>query len=176
MLDKRTIRNIQGLRVRCSKDGCDWEGELCDLERHLSNKCLYVEEVCPHGCGQSYPRHLLQSHQLDECPQRSLHIQLETVERRLTQKYELLQQQLLERLEQQEKKCDELQQQLVQQEKKHEKDKEELRQQLVKQEKAIQPLTGTNNALTLYPVGSIGPCDVSLVDCTLVHFQILTFP
>ena len=69
MLDKRTIRNIQGLRVRCSKDGCDWEGELRDLERHLCNLCLYVEEVCPLGCGQSYPHHLLQTHQLDECPQ-----------------------------------------------------------------------------------------------------------
>ena len=162
MLDKRTICNIQGLRVRCSKDGCDWEGELGDLERHLSNKCLYVEEVCPHGCGQSYPRHILQSHQLDECPQRHVQHKLESVQRRLTQKYELLQQQLLEHLEQQEKKCDELQQQLVQQEKKHEEDKKELQQQLAQQEKAIQLLTGINNALTLHPVGSIGPCDVSV--------------
>ena len=82
--------------MQCSKDGCEWEGELGDLERHLSNKCLYVEEVCPHGCGQIYTRHLLKAHQLDECPQRPLHLQVETVQRQLTQKYELLQQQLLE--------------------------------------------------------------------------------
>ena len=121
-----------GLRVRCSKDGCDWEGELGDLERHLSNKCLYVEEVCPYGCGQLYPRHLLQAHQLDECPQRPLLLQLETV----TQKYELLQQQLLECLEQQEKKHEEnmeLQQRLAQQEKKYEEDLK-LQQQLIQKE------------------------------------------
>ena len=102
--------------------------------------------MCPYRCGQLYPRHLLQTHQLDECPRRPLHLQLETVQRQLTQKYELLQQQLLERLEQQEKKYKELQQQLAQ----HEEDKK------------LQQLTGTNNALTLHPVGSIGPCDVSV--------------
>ena len=197
-----------------------------------------MEEVCPHGCGQLYPRHLLQTHQLDECPQRPLHLQLESVERRLTQKYELLQQQLLEHLEQQEKKHKEdkkeLQQQLAQQEKKHEelqqkhedqnkkllqnivlqeKQENDKHQQLLNQEKKhkqgnkkwifvvlvvvfgisaawllqemdntsqqlrqiaernvelqqqlalIEQLTGTNNALTLHPVGSIGPCDVSV--------------
>ena len=277
MLDKRTRGKVLGLRVQCSKDGCDWEGEFGDLERHLSNKCLYVEKVCPHGCGQSYPRHLLQSHQTDECPQRPLHLQLESVQRRLTQKYELLQQQLLKHLEQQEKKHEEeLKETLIQQEMKYKEDKNELQQQLVQQEKKheelqqkhedqnrkplqnivlqekqendkyqqllnqekkheiekvlqqqlnnhekkhkqgnkkwifvvlvvvfgisaawllqkmenasqqlrqiaernvelqqqlalIQQLTGTNNALTLHPVGSIGPCDVSLVDCILVH-------
>ena len=128
-LDKRTRGKVLGLRVRCSKDGCDWEGEVGDLERHLSNKCLYVEEVCPHGCGQLYPRLLLQTHQLDECPQRPLHLQLESVQRQLTQKYELLQQQLLERLEQQEKK--------------HEEDKKELQQQLAQEKLLIQQLTGT---------------------------------
>ena len=51
---------------------------------------------------------------------------METIEGRLTQKYELLQQQLLERLEQQEKKHEEnmeLQQWLAQQEKKYEEDR-----------------------------------------------------
>ena len=115
--------------------------------------------MCPHGCGQTYPRHLLQSHQTDECPQRPFHLQLETVERRLTQKYELLQQQLLEYLEQQEKK--------------HEEDKKELQQQLAQTKALIQQLTGTNNALTLHPVGSIGPCGVSLVDCMVDIFNFL---
>ena len=91
--------------------GVTGRGELGELERHLSNKCLYVEEVCPRGCGQSYPRHLLQTHQLDECPQRPLQLQLESLKRQLqlAQKYELL----LERLVEDKK---ELQQQFVQQE------------------------------------------------------------
>ena len=64
---------------------------------------------------------------------------MESVERRFTKKYELLQQQLLERLEQQEKKHKEdkkgLQQQLVQQKKKHEEDTKKLLQKFVQQEK-----------------------------------------
>ena len=88
MLDKRTRGKVLGLRVRCRKDGCDWKGELGDLERHVSDKCLYVKEVCPHGCGQSFPRWLLQSHKLDECPQRPFQLQLETVQKQLHRKLE----------------------------------------------------------------------------------------
>ena len=96
---------ILGRRVQCSKDGCDWEGELGDLERHISSKCLYRKELCPHGCGQVYPRYL----QIHLCPQLPLQFQLETVERQFTQTYELL----LESLAR-EKKDKELQQQLAQ--------------------------------------------------------------
>ena len=155
-LDKRTRGKILGLRVRCSEDGCDWEGELGDLERHLSNKCLYVEEVCPHGCGQSYPRHLLQTHQLNECSQQPLEVKLEALQKQLTQKYEMLQEQLLEhlvqekkyeedkkelqqQLAQQKKKHEELQQKLAQQEKKYEEDTKELKQQLRGNSKNIVP-------------------------------------
>ena len=69
-LDKRTRGKVLGLRVRCNKDGCDWEGEFGDLERHLS-KCLYVKIVCPYGCRELHLRHSLQSHQQHECPERS---------------------------------------------------------------------------------------------------------
>ena len=35
------------LRLRCTNNekGCEWVGELGDLERHLTNECLYVEET-----------------------------------------------------------------------------------------------------------------------------------
>ena len=131
-----------GLRVQCSKDGCDWEGELGELKRHLSDNCLYVKEVCPYGCGQSYPRHLLKSHKLDECPQRPLEVKLKTLQRHFQQqlirqeeKHEEDKRELQQQLIQQEKKHEELQQQLAQQEKKREEDKKELQQQLAQQEK-----------------------------------------
>ena len=118
MLDQNTSGKVLGLRVRCNKDGCDWEGELGDLKTHLSEKCLYMKEVCPHGCGQLYPRHLLQLHQLDECPQRPLYLQLETVKRQLTQQNVLLQQQLQQQLTKHEEDRRELQQQVTNHEKK----------------------------------------------------------
>ena len=125
-----------GLRVRCSKDGCDWEGELGDLKRHLAKKCLYVEEVCPHGCGQLYPRHLLQTHQLDECPQRPLEAKLETLQRQL-------QQQLVHQEKKHDQDKKELQQHLAQQEEKHKEDKRELQEQLIQQEKKPRGATAT---------------------------------
>ena len=140
MLDKRTRGRVLGLRVRCSKDGCDWEGELGDLVKHLSKKCLYVEEVCPHGCGQSFPRHLLQTHQQDECPQRPLDVQLGSLQRQLSQKYsiyEQLQQKLMELEKKHDKDKKELQQQLLEQEKKHNEDKKELQQQLMEQRQQL---------------------------------------
>ena len=126
--------------MRCSKEGCDWEGELGDLERHLSNKCLYAELVCSYGCGQLYPRHLLQSHQLDECPQRHVQHKLEAIQIQVQQLVEQTKKdkrELQQQLAQQEKELEMLQQQLIQQEKTH-REVKELNQKLEKQ------LTGTN--------------------------------
>ena len=40
LLDKRMRGKILGLRVKCIKDGCHWEGELGDYERkHSPNNC-----------------------------------------------------------------------------------------------------------------------------------------
>lgn len=122
-MDKSIRGKILGLRVHCSENGCDWEGELGDLKQH-TKKCAYIADRCPHGCGQSYPRHILQTHQLNECPCRPVTVQLESMQRQFSQKYELLHTQLQE-----------IQQKLVQQEKKHKEDKQELQQQLIQQEK-----------------------------------------
>ena len=90
ILDKATRGKVLGLRVRCSKDGCNWKGELGNLESHLSSdNCLQVK-VCGH----------------DE----SLQLQLENFQRQLTQKYRQLQQQLQQQLVQQENKIKALQQ------------------------------------------------------------------
>ena len=111
-LDKRTRGKVLGLRVRCSKDGCDWEGEFGDLERHLS-KCLYVKIVCPYGCGQLHLRHTLHSHQQHECPKRSFYShQLETGQEPLKYGQDNKQQLVQEEQQKQDKM---LQQQLVQQ-------------------------------------------------------------
>lgn len=53
-LDKRTKREINALKVRCSshKKGCDWVGELGALKGHLVAKdgCGYQYVKCPNNC------------------------------------------------------------------------------------------------------------------------------
>ena len=55
------------MRVQCNSTKCSWNGKFKELENH-HQCCLYVEEKCPHGCGQSYPRCLIRKHRLTECP------------------------------------------------------------------------------------------------------------
>lgn len=71
MLDKKTERKILGLQVKCRKHkkGCEWEGELRNLEQHCG-ACTYVEVDCPNSCGELVQRRLLPSHLEEKCPKR----------------------------------------------------------------------------------------------------------
>ena len=76
------------LKVHCenSGNGCDWVGELGDLQRHLTNKCPYVEVVCRHGCGRKYPRSVLLVHEKDECPSRPIEMKMATFTQQIMEK------------------------------------------------------------------------------------------
>ena len=74
--DKFFKRQVNQLKVRCSKkaSGCNWVGELGDLEKHLSEgsvdgDCQYTAVACPLSCGDHIQRHLLEEHK-SLCPQR----------------------------------------------------------------------------------------------------------
>lgn len=47
--DKRGSRNIKCLKVKCGnvEAGCEWEGELVNLEKHEAEKCHYTKVQCP---------------------------------------------------------------------------------------------------------------------------------
>ena len=70
--NKHFERNvIHKLQVRCSEkeNGCQWEGLLGELQRHLA-QCQYVNEDCPYKCGKGVQRCLLEEHKTNQCPQR----------------------------------------------------------------------------------------------------------
>ena len=72
MHDKYFERNvIHKLQVSCSekKNGCQWEGLLGELQRHIS-QCQYVKEDCPYKCGDGVQRRHLEEHKANLCPQR----------------------------------------------------------------------------------------------------------
>ena len=70
-------RKVKQLKVRCSNKsaGCEWEGELGQLDNHLKlgsveGQCHFVDVQCPLECGQSLMRRNLNNHQLNKCPKR----------------------------------------------------------------------------------------------------------
>ena len=78
--DKRLRRSLYVFRVRCvhQKSGCEWTGELGELERHLNLNlelgkqligCAFAEVACTHCCEYFQRRHV-HAHQSEACPQR----------------------------------------------------------------------------------------------------------
>ena len=79
--DKRLKRTISAFEVRCThqKDGCEWTGELGQLDAHLNKNpmpgkeldgCQFVEIDCPYECGDQLQRQYIQSHLTENCPTR----------------------------------------------------------------------------------------------------------
>ena len=78
--DKRLKRSLSGYKVFCTNEneGCEWTGELGELENHLNSNpsqdkqlegCQFVQVTCLH-CFQLYQRSIVQVHQNEQCPRR----------------------------------------------------------------------------------------------------------
>ena len=93
-LHKKLVREVNALVVRCPQKelGCNWEGELGQVKKHLnpgegtSEGCGYIPVICSYGCGVELPRCKLPKHEFEVCPKRpierqigSLMLKLETV-------------------------------------------------------------------------------------------------
>ena len=91
LLDKGRQRNIWQAKVHCpnSESGCEWQGELRDLLRHLTgvggaggesprhrgppSLCSFEPAACANeGCRQQLARRDVERHQRSECPHRRL--------------------------------------------------------------------------------------------------------
>ena len=79
-LDKSVQRHLNALKVYCThkEQGCEWMGELRELDHHLNANpksgeeltgCEFVELSCIHGCGGRFQRHSLNDH-CNSCPSR----------------------------------------------------------------------------------------------------------
>ena len=82
-LHKKLVREINALVVRCPQKelGCDWEGELGQLEQHLNppspdSGCGYVMVECVNQCGAHVQRQMLQEHEMETCPKRPIEMQM----------------------------------------------------------------------------------------------------
>ncbi len=89
-LHKGVAREVNGLRVYCPKkaQGCDWQGELGQVDRHLnptanSRGCGFVMVECKYRCGGMFERQMIDSHETDDCAKRPIEVQVAFLARRL---------------------------------------------------------------------------------------------
>ena len=89
-LHKGVAREVNALRVYCPKkaQGCDWQGELGQVDRHLnptanSRGCGFVMVECKYKCGGLFERRVIASHETDDCANRPIELQVAFLARRL---------------------------------------------------------------------------------------------
>ena len=72
--NKQVDRKIRSLSVFCinKENGCDWQGELNDINGHISDGCMYESIECTNGCGRTLQRQCLTQHTTTECSHRKI--------------------------------------------------------------------------------------------------------
>ena len=67
--DKFNEREIRNLIVKCqnSSRGCEWEGELGNVESHQNGVCGYQLVQCGNKCGAEMERREVEKHKKDHC-------------------------------------------------------------------------------------------------------------
>ena len=73
--DRFNEREIKNLTIKCrsSSRGCQWEGELGNIEAHQNEYCEYHVVMCINRCGQEMERRYCDKHIRDECQMRPYH-------------------------------------------------------------------------------------------------------
>ena len=73
---KEANREINSLHIYCTykEKGCEWQGELNDINNHLGNSdgCQFEEVKCSNECGEMIQHQYLTSHVETECPRRKV--------------------------------------------------------------------------------------------------------
>ena len=108
-LHKKLVREVNGLVVRCPQKelGCEWEGELGQVEQHLnpgaglssSSGCGYVMVECSFQCGAHLQRRMVGEHEMESCPKRPIEMQVASLMRKfevITAENKMLKQELVE--------------------------------------------------------------------------------
>ena len=77
--NKAADREIRCFRIWCTNKemGCEWQGELNDINNHLGNSdgCQFEQVNCFNNCGKMIERRYLTSHVDNECPCRKVNCQ-----------------------------------------------------------------------------------------------------
>ena len=72
LLIKGAQKKILALQVRCAmkQKGCEWVGQLEQLDAHLDTDCQYVDVECPRKCDKKVQKRNLATHLEKDCHKR----------------------------------------------------------------------------------------------------------
>ncbi|XP_065902015.1 TNF receptor-associated factor 4-like [Dysidea avara] len=78
-INKQLDREVKCLHVMCinKERGCEWQGELNDINNHLGNSdgCQFENVKCTNECGKMLERQYLTTHVKTKCPRRKVECQ-----------------------------------------------------------------------------------------------------
>ncbi|XP_065917773.1 TNF receptor-associated factor 3-like isoform X2 [Dysidea avara] len=68
-INKQIDRKVRSLLVYCDKkeEGCQWKGEINDVNDHAYNYCQFQKVYCPNDCGELVQRQKISYHTEYEC-------------------------------------------------------------------------------------------------------------
>ena len=84
-LHKGVTREVNALKIYCPNkpQGCDWQGELGQVEKHLNPEdesrekgCGFVMVECKYKCGNNLQRQMIAKHETEECPKLPIEVQM----------------------------------------------------------------------------------------------------
>ena len=72
--NRQSERIIKNLKVFCTNknDGCRWQGEINNIDKHLTEECQYQMVDCPNNCGKAVQKQLFINHVKNACIRRSV--------------------------------------------------------------------------------------------------------
>ena len=138
MLQKKVVREVNALAIHCPQKelGCEWEGELGQLQRHLnpeagvpSQGCEFLTVECTYRCGAQLQRQLIQEHEMEVCPKRPIEMQVASLMKKfeaVVVKNQALEQELGRLQEVHQQDLDEVKQKLDNLKRAHREQREEL--------------------------------------------------
>ena len=143
MLHKKLVREVNALVIRCPQKelGCEWEGELGQLQQHLNpgagvssaQGCEFLTVECAYRCGAQLQRRLIQEHEMEACPKRPIDMQVANLMKKFEAvviENQMLKQELDETKEIHQQSLDKVMQKLDETKKMHQQDMEGVIQEL----------------------------------------------
>jgi TNF receptor-associated factor 4 len=127
--------------IRCPQKelGCEWEGELGQLQRHLNpgagatstQGCEFLTVECAYCCGAQLQWRLIQEHEMEACPKRPIEMQVASLMKKfeaVVTENRFLKQELDETKKMHQQSLDEMKKELVDLKLAHHQQREELRE------------------------------------------------
>ena len=143
LLHKKLVREVNALVIRCPQKelGCEWEGELGQLQRHLNpgagvssaQGCEFFMVECAYRCGAQLQRRLIQEHEMEACPKQPIGMQVASLMKKfeaVATENRILKQELNETKKIHQQSLDEVKQKLDETEKMYRQDLAQVKQEL----------------------------------------------